>query len=61
MKIEFNGNFYNVGNRATRIACSGCIIGQGPNLKCPSNSKNECILPLNKIYINLCSDQVFKL
>lgn len=60
MKVEFNGNSYNIGNRATRIACSGCIIAQGSNLKCP-NSKGECILPLDKIYINLCSNQVFEL
>lgn len=61
MKVEFNGNSYIIGNRATRMACSGCIIGQSSNLKCPINSKGECILPINEIYIDLCSNQVFEL
>ena len=61
MKIEFNGNSYDIGNRARQVACAGCIIEQDPNLECPINSKGECILPLDKIYIDLCSNQVFKL
>jgi hypothetical protein len=61
MKVEFNGNSYNIGNRAGRIACTGCIMNGGRNLKCPTDAEGSCILPLTKIYINLCSNQVFKL
>ena len=62
MKIEFNGNSYNIGNIIGRPACSGCIITKAMNLKCPVDSQGECILPLNKIYtdVNFLL-QVFKL
>lgn len=62
MKVEFNGNFYTVGNKTRRFACTGCIISEDKtNLKCPADSEGQCILPLNKIYIGLCSNQVFQL
>ena len=62
MKVEFNSNFYTVGNITGRGACTGCIISENKkNLKCPTDSEGQCILPLNKIYIGLCSNQVFKL
>ena len=61
MKVEFNGNSYTVGHKIGRCACTGCIISGNKNLKCPADSEGQCILPLNKIYIGLCSNQVFKL
>jgi hypothetical protein len=62
MKVEFNSNSYTVGNRTRRFACTGCIISENKkNLKCPADSEGQCILPLNKIYIGLCSNQVFEL
>jgi hypothetical protein len=62
MKIEFNSNSYTVGNKTRRFACTGCIISENKRkLKCPVDSEGQCILPLNKIYIGLCSNQVFKL
>ena len=61
MKVEFNNNSYNIGNRIGRVACTGCIMERGQKLKCPSDSEGDCILPLDKIYTDLCSNQVFKL
>jgi hypothetical protein len=61
MKVEFNDNSYNIGNMVGRGACGGCIMEESLNLKCPADSEGSCILPLNKIYIDWCSNQVFKL
>ena len=61
MKVEFNGNSYNIGNKIGQDACTGCIMSKGRNLKCPIDSEESCILPLHKIYTDLCSNQVFKL
>lgn len=62
MKVEFNDNSYNIGNRAGRVACTGCIItGSKEMLNCPTDSEGNCILSLTKIYTNLCSNQIFKL
>lgn len=62
MKIEFNEQSYNIGNKIGQSACSGCVInGSILNLKCPADSEGQCILPLNKIYTDLCSNQVFEL
>lgn len=61
MKVYFNGNSYNTGNKTKQNACSGCMIGRGPHVKCPINSKRQCILPLDKIYTNCASNQIFKL
>lgn len=62
MKVEFNDNSYNIGNMVGRSACGGCIImEESLNLKCPTDSEGECILPLNKIYINGNLYQIFKL
>jgi hypothetical protein len=62
MKVEFNGNSYIVGYKIGRFACTGCIISEDKRkLKCPYDSKRQCILPINKIYIDCCSNQVFKL
>jgi hypothetical protein len=61
MKVEFNGKSYNIGNRAGHSACTGCIVEKSLNLKCPADSEGQCILPLDKIYTDLCSNQVFKL
>lgn len=61
MKVEFNGNSYNIGNRIGLVACTGCVIDKRRGFQCPLDSKGQCILPLNKIYTDLCSNQVFKL
>jgi hypothetical protein len=62
MKVEFNGNSYIVGHKIGWSACTGCIITEDKRkLKCPADLKGQCILPLNKIYIDLCSNQVFEL
>jgi hypothetical protein len=62
MKVEFNGDSYTTGNRIGQSACTGCVINEDKrNLKCPADSEGSCILPLNKIYIDWCSNQVFKL
>ena len=61
MKIEYDGYHYNVGNRTRPVACSGCIISSTSNLKCPLGPDGQCVLPLDKIYTNCYSDQVFKL
>ena len=62
MKVGFNGNSYNIGNRIGSSACNGCILnGNLLNCQCPADSEGQCILPLNKIYTDLCSNQVFKL
>lgn len=62
MKVEFNGNSYTIGNRIGRSACTGCVITENKRkLKCPADLKGQCILPLNKIYTDLCSNQIFKL
>lgn len=61
MKVYFNGNSYNTGNRTKRAACSGCIIGMPPHIKCPIDSKRQCVLPIDKIYTNCASHQIFKL
>lgn len=61
MKVEFNGNSYNIGNRIGSSACKGCVIYKSLDFHCPLDSKGECILPLDKIYTDLCSNQVFKL
>ena len=54
MKIEFNGNSYNIGNeKAGRFACTGCIFEKASNLKCPDDSEGQCILPLDKIYTDV--------
>lgn len=62
MKVEFNGNSYNIGNRIGRSACTGCVItGDKRNLKCPTDSEGQCILPLTKIYTDIDFLQIFKL
>lgn len=62
MKVEFNGNSYTIGNRIGRVACTGCAITENKErLKCPTDSEGECILPLNKIYIDADFLQIFKL
>jgi hypothetical protein len=62
MKVEFNGNSYIIGHKIGRFACTGCIISENKRkLKCPADLKGQCILPIDKIYIDLCSNQVFKL
>lgn len=62
MKVEFNGNSYNIGHKIGQSACSGCVINENKEkLKCPADLEGQCILPLNKIYTDLCSNQVFKL
>lgn len=62
MKVEFNGNSYTVGHKIGRCACTGCMITDNKKiLKCPTDSEGQCILPIDKIYIDLCSNQVFKL
>ena len=62
MRVEFNSNSYTVGHKIGKFACTGCVISKNKRqLNCPINSKGECILPSDKIYINLCSNQVFKL
>jgi hypothetical protein len=61
MKIEFNGNSYTIGNRTRQSVCDECIINASTNLECPTDSEGQCILSLNKIYTDLCSNQVFKL
>ena len=61
MKIEFNGNSYTVGNRTGSSVCTGCIMDGNRNLHCLTDSEGQCILPLNKIYTDLCSNQMFKL
>lgn len=61
MKVEFNGNSYNIGNRIGSSACTGCVIRERANLKCPTDSEGSCILPLNKIYTDCYSNQIFKL
>lgn len=61
MKVYFNGNSYNTGNITKRATCSGCIIGRPPHVKCPIDSEKHCVLPLDKIYTNCASNQIFKL
>lgn len=61
MKVEFNGHSYNIGNVTGSSACNGCILNEDLNCQCPTDSEGSCILPLDKIYIDLCSNQVFKL
>ena len=61
MKVEFNGNPYGIGNHIGTGACDGCVINESKNLQCPADSEGSCILPLHKIYTNLCSNQIFKL
>lgn len=61
MKVEFNGKSYNIGNMIGRSACTGCIMNRSRDLKCPADSERSCILPLNKVYTDLSSSQVFKL
>lgn len=61
MRVEFNDNAYTIGNRIGRAACTGCVIDKRLGFQCPLDSKRECILPLDKIYTNLCTNQVFKL
>lgn len=61
MKVYFNGNSYNTGNKIKQDVCSGCMIGRGPHVECPINSEKRCILPLDKIYTNCVSNQIFKL
>lgn len=61
MKLEFNGNSYNIGYKIGQSACSGCVINESINLHCPTDSEGQCILPLNKIYTDSCSNRVFKL
>ena len=62
MKVEFNSNSYTVGNKTRRFACTGCVISKNKRqLNCPTDLKGQCILPINKVYIDFCSNQVFKL
>lgn len=61
MRVEFNGNSYNIGNMVGRGACGGCIMEGDRNLKCPADSEGSCILPLDKVYTDLSSNQGFKL
>ena len=59
MKVEFNDNSYNIGNRIGQSVCAGCVNEHGN--QCPTDSEGQCILTFNKIYTDLCSNQVFKL
>lgn len=62
MKVEFNGNAYGIGNRIGSYGCcTGCVIDENTKLECPADSEGSCILPLDKIYTDCCSNQVFKL
>ena len=61
MRVEFNDHSYNIGNMIGQCACSGCVNEKSGDLKCPADSEGQCILPLNKIYTDCCSNQVFKL
>lgn len=61
MRIEVNSNSYSIGNRIGQSVCSGCILNEGRNLTCPTDSEGQCILPLNKIYTDVNFFQVFKL
>lgn len=62
MRVEFNSNSYTVGHKMGKFACTGCVISKNKRqLNCPTDLKGQCILPINKIYIGLCSNQVFKL
>lgn len=61
MKAEFNGNAYLIGNVVGRSACGGCIMERSRNLECPADSEGSCILPLDRIYTDCCSNQVFEL
>lgn len=61
MKVAFNDSSFTIGNRIGQDVCTGCIMGIGRNLKCPTDSEGQCILPLHQIYIDLCSNQVFEL
>ena len=60
MRVEFNGYSYNIENKMGQVACAGCIMDGGRNLKCPVNSEGECILSFDKIYTDCYSNQVFK-
>jgi hypothetical protein len=61
MKVEFNGNSYNIGNVTRNSACNECVLNEGLDCQCPADSEGQCILPFNKIYTDCCSNQVFKL
>lgn len=61
MKVEFEGNVYNVKNRTRSSACTGCIISKIEHLRCPVDSDYKCILPLDKIYTNGKFTEIFKL
>lgn len=62
MKVEFNGDAYTVENRTGRAVCTGCVISEDKkHLKCPADSKGQCILPFTKIYTDCDYHQIFKL
>ena len=61
MKVEFNSCSYKIGNKTGQSACSGCVINESKNLQCPADSEGQCILPLNKIYVDVSCLQLFKL
>lgn len=62
MKVEFNSNSYTVGHKIGRCACTGCMITENKKiLRCPVDSKGQCILPINKIYTDCCFNQIFEL
>jgi hypothetical protein len=61
MRVEFNGDSYTIGNRIGLSVCTGYVINESINLKCPADSEGQCILPLNKIYTDVNFLQVFKL
>lgn len=61
MKVEFNNNSYNIGTVIRGVACERCVLNEGLYCRCPVNSQGLCILPSDKIYIDCCSNQVFKL
>ena len=61
MRVEFNGQPYNIGNKIGQCACSGCVNEKCGDLKCPADSEGQCILPIDKIYIDADFLQIFKL
>ena len=60
MRVEFNGNSYQVTERIGDSVCNGCIASNIMN-ECPIDSKRHCILPFNKVYIQGSFSQLFKL
>ena len=61
MKVEFNGNSYIIGNVTGNSACNSCVLNEDLDCPCPADSEGQCILPLDRIYTDCCSNQVFEL